>query len=257
MNTGDPSFYNLVLSGDCPPSVNMAMDEDIALSVTEGNSPPTLRIYGWDRPALTLGRFQTKLEGINTAFLMERGIEAVRRPTGGRAILHGNDITYSFCSRYEGPFRGKGLRQCYEIISGAIIRALELSGIRASMERAAHDAGRAGSPHCFQSVSYAELTVNGKKIVGSAQRRWPGGFLQQGSIPVHIDEELNGNVFENFAPEKMISLAAVSPGFDTERFILNLKEGFQTALGATLLPAVPPSGPPALQSLEKYRPLSF
>ena len=266
--------YGLILSGNCSPSYNMAFDEDLARTVIEGKLPPTLRIYGWDRTSLTLGRFQQKLDRVNISFLQQRAIPVVRRPTGGRAILHGEDITYSFCSRYDGPFKGKGLRQCYELISRAIMKALDMSGIYSCMERAAYDASRSGSPHCFQSVSYAELTVNGRKIVGSAQRRWPEGFLQQGSIPVRIGQELNAGVFEDFEPEKMISLTDVAPEFDKNGFITNLKKGFETVLDAPLAEICVPAeesagltrefdrawhlpGYPSAESLQKYQPLSF
>ncbi len=166
---------------------NMAMDEVIARSVIEDNRIPTLRFYLWDRPSLSIGYFQN-LRGFNLEYIIKNNIPVVRRPTGGRAILHDRELTYSFSTRLERVFRDKGIFESYRIISDCILRALKNLGIPAVMSERKKGNGVMRNPLCFMSISFGEITVGGKKIVGSAQKRYRDGFLQQGSIPFKINE---------------------------------------------------------------------
>ena len=253
----------------------MALDEALAISVKDGFTPPALRFYCWDRPSLSLGRFQKKEHffrnkpGLDLEFIEQSGMPVVVRPTGGRAVLHGNELTYSLASRYEGAFGGKDLYGCYAVISSAIERALRRFGVpvevKTGRDRIFHPGGtqRSSTGHdgkkdgperevkrpgrtspCFASVSYAEITANGRKIVGSAQRRWTGGFLQQGSIPFEIDWQLAKKVFGgffsfDFAPSVMAGLATLVPGASRELFKRILAQEFEAVLGVPLVPSEP------------------
>ncbi len=240
--------FRLIDSGACGAAFNMALDEALALSINQHLAPPAIRFYGWDRPSLSLGRFQKKniLEkkdgGLGLDFIKESGLPVVVRPTGGRAVLHGNELTYSVSSRYEGVFRGKDLFGCYAVISSAIERALRRFGVPVQVKNGRGAIGRqAGrTALCFGSVSYAEITSGGKKIVGSAQRRWPEGFLQQGSIPFEIDEFLGRKVFRgSFDPGAMAGLKSLAPDASPGVLKQFLKEEFEGVLGAPLVPAEP------------------
>jgi lipoate-protein ligase A len=180
--------WRFIDSGPCPASYNMAVDEAIATAVREGNSPATLRIYGWEKQSLSLGSFQ-KISDVNIAFCAANDIPVVRRPTGGRAIFHGDEITYSFCSVNE-PFFSKGLLDSYRLLSSALKSAFDRIGLPLAIKTERESARTLSrSPLCFDSTSYGELTFKGAKIVGSAQKRWKDGLLQQGSIPFSVDRE--------------------------------------------------------------------
>lgn len=179
---------------------NMAADEAIAIFIKKGYMPATLRFYKWDSLSVSIGRFQ-KISDINTVYCNEKNIPIVRRPTGGRAILHGSDLTYSFSvqTNYE-PF-SKGLFENYKTISLTLCHAMSKLGLLAeltSQKRNNHfkvKSDFAKSPVCFDSASYAEITINNKKVIGSAQRRWENAFLQQGCIPISIQRNEITEIF--------------------------------------------------------------
>lgn len=183
-------IWRCIDSGNCDAAYNMALDEALAVSVRSGSSPPVLRFYGWKTPSVTLGRFQ-RISDIDLVFCREQGIPVVRRPTGGRAILHDDELTYSFSARTEGNYFSGGLLRSYRNISEACCQALQRIGLQADAKKQ-RERGTvlAGSPLCFQSCSYGEMQVNSRKIVGAAQKRWADGLLQQGSIPYAHNEDL-------------------------------------------------------------------
>jgi len=167
--------------------MNMALDDAISEAVRKKESPPTLRIYRWEKPSVSIGYFQKSSE-VNLDYCTEKDYPVVRRPTGGRAILHASELTYSFSSRYESlSFKGR-LFEDYSVISRALLLGLKQTGIDAvnSSER---KRGSSKNPACFKAVSFGEVTVKRKKIIGSAQRRYSDGFLQQGSILLDFDAE--------------------------------------------------------------------
>ncbi|HWR57957.1 MAG TPA: biotin/lipoate A/B protein ligase family protein [Thermodesulfovibrionales bacterium] len=203
--------WRFIDSGPCAASYNMAVDEAIAISVRNGSSPPTLRVYGWDRPSVSLGSFQ-KISDIDVGFCAKTNVPIVRRPTGGRAILHDDELTYSFSSRSEGAFSG-GLLDSYRQLSAAFKSAIETLGLHLAV-KTERESGRnlARSPLCFKSTSYGEITFKGKKLIGSAQKRWRDGFLQQGSIPYTVDGDRAKRVF------------ALESPVDLESSVVGLKE---------------------------------
>lgn len=174
----------------------MALDEAISISVRTGSSPPTLRLYGWAAPSVSIGVFQS-LDDIHHDYCAAQEIAIVRRPTGGRAILHGDEVTYSFSARNTGMF-SRGLYPAFYALGRAFKIAFGLLGLDAEMKKhPARGASLSGSARCFASVSYGELTLQGQKIIGSAQKRWTDGFLQQGSIPLSLDHDLEARVFRH------------------------------------------------------------
>jgi|GEM_PF-151260 len=192
--------WRLIDSGREKPGLNMAIDEAILRAVIEKRVPPTLRFYSWESFSVSLGYFQ-RVEGIDTEFCAREGISLVRRPTGGRAILHGDELTYSFSCTYEdfsGEIGGEvtvGLYEIYRAISECFVNALKRQGLPVTMER--RKRVRYGhNPLCFMSSSFGEITLSGVKVIGSAQKRLREGFLQQGSMPYSINNDLIKRVFK-------------------------------------------------------------
>ncbi len=171
---------------------NMRYDELLTQRFIEGNGIATLRVYGWKPPAISLG-FHQKLESVDVDAAKDAGIDVVWRPTGGRAILHADEITYSVVMTTT-----ESISAVYNRISGALVRALHLLGVDASLESQQADFAslyrQPSSVMCFASSARHEVKVNGRKLVGSAQRRYmrPDGadvVLQHGSIlmgPEHL-----------------------------------------------------------------------
>ncbi|MCX8069164.1 MAG: lipoate--protein ligase family protein [Thermodesulfovibrionales bacterium] len=214
-------IWRFIDSGNCDAYFNMALDEAIALSVIDNKQPPTLRLYGWERTSVSLGAFQ-KYSDINIDYCNSQNIPIVRRPTGGRAILHDNELTYSFSSKNEGFFN-QGLMGSYRIISEAFIRAFFRLGIDVHMrDRRTSGKELIKSPLCFNSVSLGEISFQGKKLIGSAQKRWRDGFLQQGSIPFIIDYDKSAIVFKQ-SRDTISEFAEVSK-IDSSLSINSLKE---------------------------------
>lgn len=243
--------WRLIRSGHLSGAMNMAVDEAIMRSVAEGG-PPTLRFYGWEPPAISIGYFQDAEKQVDFAACKSVGVDVVRRPTGGRAVLHDVEVTYSLALPEENPIVPKGITESYREISEGMVRGLRRLGLDAKMvalhrrrpgdrddgeasagwegtapgqEGALEAAGSTGqgigprsesvlrqesaprvgarehevvveeparslsSAACFDAPSWYEVTVGGKKIVGSAQVRRMGVLLQHGSILLDLDAE--------------------------------------------------------------------
>lgn len=221
----------------------MALDEALAISVRKKSSPPTLRLYGWSTDSVSIGYFQ-KASDVNLDYCTEHTIPLVRRPTGGRAILHGQELTYSFSVRTDiSPF-AKSLRDSYEQISRALAHAFREAGIVVdSCKKRQKNSARAGNPLCFSSRSFGELHIENKKVVGSAQKRWPDSLLQQGSIPHEYSEELLRGIFgENKASSLrkcMIALMEVKPDLSMDEFKRLVADSFEKTFGIRFLVSRP------------------
>ncbi len=162
---------------------NMALDEALVLSC-EREPRTTLRFYQWARPTLSLGYFQSVSE-IDLTECQRRGFEWIRRPTGGRAVLHHHELTYSVIAPIS--LLGESVSRSHEKISRALALGLEHLGVKAELaHRRAFGAGHLKAA-CFATPALVELTVQGKKVVGSAQMRTKKSLLQHGSIPLTID----------------------------------------------------------------------
>lgn len=214
---------------------NMALDEAIAQLVIDNGQPPVLRLYGWSSEAVSVGVFQP-LQQIDIDYCKANRIAVVRRPTGGRAILHGNEVTYSFASTYQAPFNG-GLMDTYRLIGTAFVNAFSRLGISVQM-REGRNSGRelTRSPLCFQSVSIGEVSFQGKKLIGSAQKRWKEGFLQQGSIPLLINHERLKWIFrqQSQAPVGFAELLNINSSIQIEQLKEAIVKGFEEVFGVRL-----------------------
>lgn len=170
--------------------MNMAIDEAVMTYHSKGLVPPTLRFYGWNSPAVTLGYFQKALKEVDHDKCKELGIHIVRRLTGGRAVLHDEELTYSVVINEENPIMPKGVTESYKVISQCLLRGFQHLDIDARLSPVTKlKPGEFTSSACFDAPATYELTVDGKKIVGSAQVRQMGVVLQHGSVLNDLDVE--------------------------------------------------------------------
>lgn len=191
--------WRLLQTGDLPPGENMAIDEAVVIAHGEGLVKPTIRFYGWNPPSLSIGYFQKAEREVDFEALAANGIGFVRRPTGGRAVLHDQELTYSVIvsEAYEGL--PSNITESYRYLSHGLMYGFRELGLDAEMvscsvtdkQRKSADAASAA---CFDSPSWYELVVEGRKIAGSAQQRSRGVVLQHGSILLDLDIDLLFNV---------------------------------------------------------------
>jgi lipoate-protein ligase A len=178
--------WRLIVSGFADGATNMAIDEAILQAVSEGLVPPTLRFYGWEPPCLSLGLNQSVQEEIDLEECRKAGIDIVRRPTGGKAILHYQELTYSVVLPSSHPLAGTGVLDSFRRISYGLLRGLEILGLR-PYQAIPDRQDYLSSPVCFEAPSDYEIECAGKKVIGSAQLRRKGAILQHGSIPLKGD----------------------------------------------------------------------
>lgn len=217
-------------------SYNMALDEALAIAVRKELAPPTLRLYGWDRHSVTIGYFQ-RISDIDIAYCTNRNIPVVRRPSGGRAILHGEELTYSFSAKTDTGMFSSGLLDSYAKISKALGLAFAHIGIapETKLRRQPPSESKTGSrsrnPLCFHSASYGEISFHKRKIIGSAQKRWRDGLLQQGSIPAIIAYDEVSIIFRCADPkslqETMCGLREIVPSLTMDRLKSALRSAFE------------------------------
>lgn len=170
---------------DAPRSgaANMAIDQAVAEACAAGESLPTVRFYRWKPPAVSLGRLQP-VGDIDEQRATELGYEIVRRPTGGRAILHTDEFTYSVAAPMEHPLMRGGVMDAYLRISNALIAGLQFLGVPADKAPGDVRVGPDVSAVCFETPSAYEITAGGRKLMGSAQSRRANYVLQHGSLPL-------------------------------------------------------------------------
>ncbi len=184
------SPWRLILDGPADGAWNMAVDAAILAARHRGASPPTLRLYGWDRPTVTLGRFQD-VSDIDADIAAARGVGLARRPTGGRGVLHDDEVTYSIVASVRDGVP-RGVTASYAYFGAGLIATFEALGLRA--EVFGRYAGRR-SASCFLQSSQADLSVAGAKLSGSAQV-WSGDtVLQHGAIVLRRDIGLEAALF--------------------------------------------------------------
>jgi lipoate-protein ligase A len=167
---------------------NMAVDDFMFRSL--GDKPATfLRFYQWEKPTVSLGYSQHAGKAVDLEFCRKNGIDIVRRMTGGKMVLHHQEVTYCICSSDVGIF-SPTLVQSYRAISEALMRGLMRMGIRCTLAGETPSFYARGSLPCFSHPARNEIEVDGKKIVGSAQKRTKDRFIQHGSIPLIKNEGL-------------------------------------------------------------------
>ncbi|MBW8889742.1 MAG: lipoate--protein ligase family protein [Fibrobacteres bacterium] len=170
-----------------PGARNMAIDEVLLASVEAGRSPPTLRVYGWSPPCISLGHSQDPSRELDLAAVAARGYDVVKRATGGRAVLHIDELTYSIVARADSAAWCASQGLSYRAISQAVAQALSEAGFGLSLDRGypvEKPQGLRAMTPCFASTARSEVVFGDRKVVGSAQRRTREAFLQHGSILV-------------------------------------------------------------------------
>ena len=177
---------------------NMAVDEAILESIGQGESLPTLRLYAWKPACLSLGHAQP-IADADRVRLKGRGWDIVRRATGGRAILHTDELTYSVTGSAEEPVLAGGVLESYNRLARALLRAVKHLGLPVEMKEGKGNESATPNPVCFEVPSTYEITVQGKKLIGSAQARKKEGVLQHGSLPLtgDLSRICQALVFEN------------------------------------------------------------
>ena len=161
---------------------NMARDEFLLERAEKVGGAPVLRLYSFDPPAISIGYQQDPAEVLDLGALGRDRVDLVRRITGGRALLHDGELTYSVCAPIGKNAFGAGLAETFLAISGALASALRSLGVDAALESGRPGRGAGNVAPCLVSVSRYEVAARGKKIAGSAQRRTRKAFLQHGSI---------------------------------------------------------------------------
>ena len=234
--------WRLLVTEPLDGAMNMALDEALLRGRIQASAPPTVRFYGWRPATVSLGYAQPLDDTVDRARCRALGIGLVRRPTGGGAILHEppeREVTYSVVAR-EGDFAGAAdVLETYRVLGQGLAAGLGRLGVAADvvpLVRGRQD----GSPaFCFRRAGAYEISVGGRKLVGSAQRRQRGSFLQHGSVLLGADAARIRAVFPREAdPTPMLTTLSAelghSPAFDA--VVEALAAGLAEALGASLVP---------------------
>jgi lipoate-protein ligase A len=176
-------MWRLIVEGAQRGAWNMAVDEALAAAVDAGRSVPVLRLYRWSPPCLSLG-FSQPYEAADARFCAAHGVDVVRRPTGGRAVLHHLELTYAVAAPLgQGAFT-QDLQAAYRTICGALVAGLRAIGVPAELSGAPADGmiKPTQAIPCFVGPAAGEVVAAGRKLVGSAMRRMGNTILQHGSI---------------------------------------------------------------------------
>ena len=240
--------WRFLNTGKAPPAWNMAVDEAIMLAHAQGLVPPTIRFYAWEPPTLSIGYFQRVEKDVEIERLRERGLGFVRRPTGGRAVLHDRELTYSVVVSETHPLMPRTVVESYRAISNGLVEGFRRLGLAARM---VPRSGRTPSPvfssaACFEAPSWYELVVEGRKIAGSAQLRQKGVILQHGSILQELDVELlltvlrfpseeDRETMRRTLAEKAVPIHALRPPVPWEEMVAAFAAGFEAGLGIRLV----------------------
>jgi len=241
LSTGAPlTVGRLLIDKPTNSFLNMAIDEALLLSCQRGEETslfPTIRFYQWSTPTLSLGYSQRSSRTVDQEYCQKAGINVVRRITGGRAVLHHREVTYSVVARTDKPPFSGSISETYYLISQAIAGALASLGLRAELAGKGGGQSLPTSPMtrspCFYSPSRHEVVYQGKKIVGSAQKRLKGSFLQHGSILLNFDSQFllsaTGQQPGMRLPEKVTSInevlqREVSPDELIERLVVSFQQ---------------------------------
>jgi lipoate-protein ligase A len=192
MITGSKDGWRFIDTGINNGFSNMAIDEAMLDAHLRDLVPPTLRIYRWSPPALSLGYFQSINEDVNKGRCSELGIDIVRRLTGGRAVLHQDELTYSIVAS-EKHGLPESIEQSYKFLNKGLIAAYRILGLEVCL--VSYDRG-ISSAACFTSAGSADLTFQGRKIAGSAQYRKGDTVLQHGSLPISLDPQLFSSILK-------------------------------------------------------------
>ena len=223
----------------------MAIDEAIFLETIKGKKKPTIRFYGWHPEAVSIGYFQDPQNELNIEQCSNMGVDIVRRLTGGKAVFHNDEITYSVVAGVGEKSFPADILGTYKVISDCLLQGLAYLGIKANLATA----GRATKNKdlkscCFSIPSRNELLVSGRKICGSAQMRTRGGFLQHGSLLLTFNPVKALSVILPFSTSEHLaklsnSVTAINEvianPIETKAICILLKKGFADVLGAQIV----------------------
>lgn len=239
--------WRLVVSGFADAATNMAVDEAIQTAHARGEVPPTLRLYGWRPAAVSIGYFQRMAAEVDLDACRRLGYGYVRRPTGGRAIFHHVELTYSVVIREE--LLPGSVLETYRTLAGGLVAAIRRLGATAELAGGEPDPrlGGEASAACFDAPSAYELVVGGRKVVGSAQTRRHGAILQHGSVLLDLDAERLFTLLRvdpEKRPEAIAHLRSRAAGLrellgrevSWDEAARALPEGFTEALGVAFVP---------------------
>jgi len=237
---------------------NMAIDEAVFRKNIRGESPPTLRFYGWRSPALSIGYFQDYRKEVDDEACRKFGVEVVRRPTGGKAVLHERELTYAVVAGADTGLFPPDILKTYLVIGRCLAEGLAGVGIRAEMKEDGRRPPDGALPSaCFSFPSRYELLVGDRKICGSAQMRSQGAFLQHGSLLTAFDPLRTCEVMlphrrlEKEADRLRNAVTSVGeqagPALDEEGLRRALREGFERTLGIRLRDGMLTPGEQALR----------
>lgn len=211
---------------------NMEFDEKLLEQCESEDIDIALRFYGWDKPSVTLGRNQ-KISGINEEFCNANDILIVRRVTGGRALLHDKELTYSIVCNKKILKNGQNIIDDYKEISSVIIKTLETFKIHTTYGN--QTKSNVGEGYCMNLSTICDIMYGDKKFIGSAQYRKQTHILQHGSIPYSFNKELLRNIFnEKVDFSHIIGLNDIEKTFNVNDFMEQLKSNFETDLNQGL-----------------------
>jgi len=221
-----PETWDLIESGFSPGAYNQALDEALLeLAASDRERRPVLRLYGWKPPALSLGYFQKALGEVDREACRRSGVDVVRRPTGGRAILHHQEVTYSISLPSGHHLIKDTVIETFRILNRALLAGVTRLGVQAGLvgretARRSQPESGPGPAACFASPSRYEVQAEGRKVLGSAQVRRGKALLQHGSLLLKVDRDLLFSLFHYPSPaqadkarregeDRMTSLAEV------------------------------------------------
>ncbi|WP_221300961.1 lipoate--protein ligase family protein [Planococcus koreensis] len=231
----------------------MALDEALLNWHSEGLIPPVIRFYGWEPAALSIGYFQKVKQEIDMEAVKKLGLGFVRRPTGGRGVLHEHELTYSIIVSERYPDMPETVTKAYRVLSEGLLEGFRNLGLDAyfsipESETEKADLKKPKSAVCFDAPSWYEMVVAGKKVAGSAQTRQKGVILQHGAILIDLDAEKLLSVFKfkdeaskdrmrKKIPEKAVSInSLLEEGVTAEQCVPAFRTGFEKALAIRLTP---------------------
>jgi lipoate-protein ligase A len=231
------NMWRFLDTGPATAAENMAKDEDFLRGAGRAETLPVLRFYTWSPPAVSLGRFQDAERSVNAEACRRHGIDIVRRITGGRAVLHKDELTYSIVAPVNYGLFPNDVLGTYKVIATGLLAGLRGLGIDAEMvSRSGRHAGMVKSgtqePACFSSPSWYEILARGRKIIGSAQRRVGGAFLQHGSILIGYDPGLEAEVIPGGGMQDAVTCMRTELGREVrlEDVKMAFREGFSRSL---------------------------
>jgi len=250
--------WRLILDGPEDGAWNMAVDRAVLRARERGEAPPTVRLYRWTRPTVTLGRHQS-LDDVDVAECRARGFDIVRRPTGGRGVIHDDELTYSVVASVEDGIP-RGVAASYRVLCGVLVEAYRSLGVDATLTGRPRGEKAAGA--CYLHATSADLSLGVAKLSGSAQMWDHDAVLQHGSFVRSRDAEAEAGVFrlDKRGQSRLRDSTATLGGVlgeapSIERITEAAKSAFENVLGIELEPGglSPAETDDAVRSMSVFR----